>query len=62
MLIKTAALIKRLDKNDIERIINGCASIRGWSKGSSEYTQFYSTFFGLWVGMTTMGDRERDGL
>ena len=50
-----------LTKNDYLRIINGCATLRGWEKTSPEYANLYSTFYGQWAALTTMtGKSEED--
>ena len=51
-----------MEKSDIVRIIDGCAAQRGWENTSAEYNEFYDTFFGLWVGITTLADKNQDDL
>ncbi len=49
-----------MEQSDIVRIIDGCAAQRGWANTSPEYLEFYDTFYGLWIGMTTLADKNQD--
>ena len=49
-----------LDKKDIVRIIDTCAGQKGLDKKSEDYNQHESAFLGLWVGMTTLADKNMD--
>lgn len=49
-----------LDKKDIVRIIDTCAGQKGLDKKSEDYDQHESAFLGLWVGMTTLADKNMD--
>lgn len=49
-----------LDKGDIVRIINTCAIQKNLAKSSEAYNRHESAFLGLWVGMTTLADKDMD--
>ncbi len=51
-----------MEQDDIVRIIDGCAAQRGWANSSPEYLEFYDTFYGLWIGITTLADKNQDDL
>lgn len=49
-----------LDKEDIVRIVNKCAIQKNLDKSSEAYNQHESAFLGLWVGMTSLADKDLD--
>lgn len=46
-----------MEERDIVHIINQCAENKGWSNTDPRYNEFYDTFYGLWIGMTTLADK-----